>query len=92
MSLSDDVHASVDRYRQEVVHAVVRVRELGSDVAALAQRLAPGGPLGATTDPDLTRARQQLALAAARIAAAATAVSASGEPCRQYTLRAFPRA
>jgi len=91
MPLSDDLHASVDRYGQDVVHAVTRVRELGTDVAALVERLAPGGPLGDTADPDLTRARQQLALAVVRIAAAATAVTASAEPARSYARRAFPR-
>jgi len=52
--------------------------------------LVPGGPLGETTDPDLTRARQRLAFAAARVAAAASALASSAEPCRDYLDRAFP--
>ena len=91
MPLSDDVHASVDRYRQDVVHAAGRLQELGTDVAALAQRLAVGGPLGDTADPDLTRARQQLALATVRLTVAATAVAASADPAHRYARRAFPR-
>jgi hypothetical protein len=90
MPLSEDVHAAVERYRQDVGHAAARARDLGTDVAALARRLDPGGPLGDTADPDLTRARQQLALATARIATAVTAVTASAEPGRQYAARAFP--
>ena len=92
MPLSDDVHATVDRYRQEAGHAVVRIQALGTDLDALARRIAPGGALGTTSDPDLTRARQQLALARARVAAAVTALAASGEPAREYAVRAFPRA
>jgi hypothetical protein len=90
MPLSEDVHATLDRYRQDAVHAVARMRELAADVEGLARRLAVGGPLGDTADPDLARAREQLALARARIAAAATAAASSREPCREYAVRAFP--
>jgi len=92
LPLSDDVHAGVDRYRQDVRHAAARIRDLGTDVEALARQLVRGGPLGETTDPDLTRARQQLARAAARIAAASTSVTASADPAQQYARRTFPRA
>src|SRR3712207_6926630 len=50
------------------------------------QRIAPGDRLGTAADADLTRARQQLALAGARIAAAASAVRSEerrvGKECR----------
>jgi hypothetical protein len=91
MPLSDDVHAAVDRYQRDVVHAVARIQALATDVETLSRWIAEGGRLGSTSDPDLTRARQQLARARALIAAAATAVTASAEPCRQYAQRAFPR-
>ncbi|HEY6798004.1 MAG TPA: hypothetical protein VI248_25290 [Kineosporiaceae bacterium] len=91
MPLTDDVHAAVDRYQREVVHAVDRIGQLATDVDALAARIREGGPLGSTSDPDLTRARQQLAHARARLAAASTAVVSSAEPCREYLRRAFPR-
>ena len=90
MGLSQDAHAAVDRYGQDVGHAVDRITGLRRDVEALAHRLVPGGPLGETTDPDLTRARQRLAFAAARVAAAASALASSTEPCRDYLDRAFP--
>jgi hypothetical protein len=92
MPLGDDVHATVDRYRQEVGHATARIRQLGTDVEALIRQVALGGPLGDTADADLDRARRQLARAAVRIAAAASAVGASADPAQQYAHRAFPRA
>jgi hypothetical protein len=88
--LSEETHAAVQRYRQDAVHAVRRIGELATDVDALAQRIAVGGPLGTTADPDLTRAREHLARARARIAAARTAVAASPEPAQEYAARAFP--
>jgi hypothetical protein len=91
MPLSDEVHAAVERYRQDVGHAVQRLGGLAADVDALVQRIAAGGPLGDTADPDLTRARQHLAAARARIAAARTALAAAPEPAQDYATRAFPR-
>lgn len=89
--LSEDAHDAVERYEREAGHAVHRIHELGTDVAVLVTRLAPGGPLGDTADPDLTRARQHLARAAARIAAAGSAAATAAEPARDYLRRAFPR-
>jgi hypothetical protein len=91
MPLTEDVHAAIDRYRRDVVHAADRIDALGTDVAALARRIAAGGPLGTTSDADLTRARQLLDRATDRIRVAAAAVPASAEPCAQYLVRAFPR-
>jgi hypothetical protein len=91
VALSEDVHAAVDRYRRDVVHAADRIQALGAEVETLIQRIAAGGPLGTTSDPDLARARRQLTLARARISAASTAVAASAQPCQEYLQRAFPR-
>jgi len=91
MPLSEDAHAAVDRYRQDVEHGVKRIGDLTSDVAALARQIAPGGPLGTTSDPDLTRARERLALARDRLATSARTLAASPEPARAYAARAFPR-
>jgi len=90
MGLVQDVHTAVARYEdgtRSTVHAIV---DLATAVATLTEEIAARGPLGASTDPDLVRARARLAAARHRLLAAGEATTASREAARTYADSAFP--
>jgi hypothetical protein len=90
MGLTEDAHAATRRYADDVRQAIAAMTELETTAAGIADRVSDDGPLGSTADPDLTRARQQLTRARARIAAAVTAAAASPATGQAYVYRAFP--
>lgn len=90
MGLVQDVHTAVDRYEKDLGATIHAVAELTTTIADLAERIAPGGPLGTSADADLVRARARLAVARQRLVVAAEAAEASGGEARAYADRAFP--
>ena len=90
MGLVQDVHTAVTRYEDGARAASLAVHDLATTVAQLQEQLAVNGPLGASTDPDLARARARLTVAHQRLLAAAETVEASRREARAYADRAFP--
>jgi hypothetical protein len=90
MGLAQDVQAAVTRYEDAARTAALGAHDLAATVAGLAEQLSARGPLGATSDPDLVRARSLLTTAGTRLVAAVEAAGASHDRARQYADRAFP--
>lgn len=90
MGLVQDVHAAVTRYEDGTRATLQAVAGLATAVAELGEEIAAHGPLGASTDPDLVRARERLAAARGLLLAAGDAADASRGAARSYADRAFP--
>jgi hypothetical protein len=90
MGLVQDAHAAVAGYRERADEAAQALNLLAEQVQALAERLSAHGPLGASADPDLARAREHLDAAWSRLLAAAACAEASRAPCQEYVQRALP--
>jgi len=91
MGLAQDTQAAVTHYEDTARAAVHAVHNLAATVAELADQVAPSGPLGASTDPDVARARARLATAGQRLLSAGEAVAASRATARSYANRVFPQ-
>jgi hypothetical protein len=90
MGLVQEVRAAVTGYENAARSTILAAHDLATTVAGLGERLAAHGPLGASTDPDIARARAQLATARQRLLAAAEAAEASRAQARTFADRLFP--
>jgi ABC-type transporter Mla subunit MlaD len=90
MGLVQDAHAAVAAYREQTDQLVGALNRLALEVAGLAERIAADGPLGASADANLIRAREQLDRARSGLASAASSAAASRTPCQDYVDRALP--
>jgi len=87
---AEESRQAVTRHRSALADVVQAVRELAETVQACRRQLSTHGPIGASENPDLDRARRCLDIAHQRLIDAAYAAAASREPGLRYVDRVFP--